>query len=70
MADNMVKLSRGLSTDFTFTKDGDTLYFLTDTKRIYLGDKEYTRPVDDALNANSNNALSNKAIAAQLEAYL
>ena len=70
MADNMVKLSRGLSADFTFTKDGDTLYFLTDTKRIYLGDKEYTRPVDDALNANSNNALSNKAIATQLESYL
>ena len=72
MADiDLIKLSRGPSTNFaTLTKDGNTVYFLTDTKRIYLGDKEYTRPVDDALNAASDNALSNKAIATQLAEYL
>lgn len=71
MADNMVKLSRGLSGSFTnLTKDTDTLYFLTDTKRIYLGGVEYTRPVDTELSETSENAISNKAVAAGLASYL
>ncbi len=71
MADNMVKLSRGTSSNFTnLTKDTDTLYFLTDTKRIYLGSTEYTRPVDTELSETSENALSNKVIASELTKYL
>ena len=71
MADNMVKLSRGTSSNFTnLTKDTDTLYFLTDTKRIYLGGTEYTRPVDTELKENSQNAIANATVVGGLNSYL
>ena len=73
MADNTkyIKFSQGPSGNFTnLPKDADTLYFLTDKKRIYLGSNEYARPTDDTYNASSDNPLSSKALSGQLTAYL
>lgn len=44
---NQVKFAFGLQSGFDgiVSKNADTLYFTTDTKRLYIGDAEYTRPV-------------------------
>jgi hypothetical protein len=71
MANNMIKLSRGPYANFqNFTKNADTIYFLTGNKRIYMGDQEYARPVDDAFSETSDNAVSAKVIANKLTEYL
>ena len=71
MANNMVKLSRGTYANFqNLTKNTDTIYFLTGNKRIYMGDQEYARPVDDAFSETSDNAVSAKVIANKLAEYL
>lgn len=73
MADDikLVKFGQGSAAGFKdLTKDADTIYFLTDTKRIFLGATEYTRPVDSALNGESTNSIENKAVVAALNEYL
>ena len=43
---NVVRFKAGLSTAFTtLSKDLDTVYFLTDTQQFYVGETEYSRPV-------------------------
>lgn len=73
MADDikLVKFGQGSAAGFKdLTKDADTIYFLTDTKRIFLGATEYTRPVDSALDGESTNSIENKAVVAALNEYL
>lgn len=47
MPTNNVQLKRGTATAFASlaTKDSNTIYFITDTNRLFVGDSEYTRPV-------------------------
>lgn len=47
MPTNNVKFKRGTMAAFAnvATKDPNTIYFITDTNRIYVGDSEYSRPV-------------------------
>lgn len=47
MSTNNVQLKRGTAAAFAnvATKDPNTIYFITDTNRIYVGDSEYSRPV-------------------------
>ena len=42
-----IKFKYGLQENYTklTTKDANTLYFATDTQRLFVGDTEYTRPV-------------------------
>lgn len=44
---NMVQFKYGLQTNYDKieTKDLDTVYFTTDTQRLFVGDTEYTRPI-------------------------
>lgn len=43
---SVLKFKYGLSTKFsTLTPDANSIYFLTDTKQLFVGDAEYTRPV-------------------------
>lgn len=43
---SVLKFKYGLSTKFsTITPDTNSIYFLTDTKQLFVGDVEYTRPV-------------------------
>ena len=43
---SVLKFKYGLSTKFsTITPDANSIYFLTDTKQLFVGDVEYTRPV-------------------------
>lgn len=43
---SVLKFKYGLSTKFSsITKDANSIYFLTDTKQLFVGDVEYTRPV-------------------------
>ena len=47
MPTNNVQFKRGTMAAFAnvATKDPNTIYFITDTNRIYVGDSEYSRPV-------------------------
>lgn len=47
MPTNNVQLKRGTAAAFASlaTKDSNTIYFITDTNRLFVGDSEYTRPV-------------------------
>ena len=47
MPTNNVQFKRGTMAAFTniVTKDSNTIYFITDTNRLFVGDSEYTRPV-------------------------
>lgn len=43
---SVLKFKYGLSTKFSsITPDANSIYFLTDTKQLFVGDVEYTRPV-------------------------
>lgn len=46
-ANKMVQFKYGLSANYKkiTTKDANTLYFCTDTQQIFIGEAEYTRPV-------------------------
>ncbi len=44
------------------SKNSGTIYVTTDTKRFYIGDTEYTRPIDTEFSASSENGISNKAV--------
>ena len=46
MAD-LVKVRYGVSANLPTTKDENTLYFVTDTKKIYRGDVEYTGLIEN-----------------------
>ncbi len=52
------------------SKDANTIYFTTDTKRIYIGDKEYARPTDTVLSTSSENNITNKAVQTALNGKL
>ena len=45
---NELKIKRGTQAayDKIATKDPDTIYFITDTKRIYIGSDEFSRPTE------------------------
>jgi hypothetical protein len=53
MAD-LVKVRYGLNANLPTTKDENTLYFVTDTKKIYRGDIEYTGNISDISITSSN----------------
>lgn len=41
-----IQFKHGLQETFSnITKDSNTIYFITDTNRLFVGDSEYTRPV-------------------------
>lgn len=41
-----IQFKHGLQEAFSsITKDSNTIYFITDTNRLFVGDSEYTRPV-------------------------
>ena len=43
MADNKVKFLRGTAAEYAAsTKDNDVFYYVTDTKKLYLGANEVT----------------------------
>ena len=47
MADNKVNFLRGTSAEYeTKTKDNDTFYYTTDTKKLYLGENEVGNGID------------------------
>lgn len=47
MPTNNVQLKRGTAAAFAnlATKNSNTIYFITDTNRLFVGNSEYTRPV-------------------------
>lgn len=47
MADDLVKVRYGANASLPATRDENTLYFVTDTKRIYKGTEEYTGNISD-----------------------
>ena len=67
---NKVKFLRGTATEYeASTKDNDTFYYTTDTKKLYLGNKEITGggvTIDDTLSDTSKNPVQNKVINAAL----
>ena len=67
---NKVNFLRGTSAEYESSiKDNDTFYYTTDTKKLYLGDKEITGggvTVDDTLSDTSKNPVQNKVINAAL----
>lgn len=71
MADNKVKFLRGTAAEYTTsTKDNDAFYYITDTKKLYLGANEVTGggvTVDDVLSDTSTNPVQNKAVKAELD---
>lgn len=64
MADELVKVRYGLQNQLPSTKDDNTLYFVTDTKKIYRGNVEYTGNIEnitlasDSTTTNGKRALS------------
>jgi hypothetical protein len=44
----VLQLKKGLQADYDRLgyKDPNTIYFTTDTKRIYIGDDEFSRPTE------------------------
>ena len=46
-ADSMIQFKYGLEANYNLIdqKDANTLYFLTDSQRLFVGDTEYTRPI-------------------------
>lgn len=71
MADNKVKFLRGTAAEYTTsTKDNDAFYYITDTKKLYLGANEVTGvgvTVDDVLSDTSENPVQNKVVKAELD---
>lgn len=47
MANSLVKFVNGTQANYNAlaAKDADTIYFCTDSQRLFLGTKEYTRPI-------------------------
>lgn len=70
MADNKVKFLRGTAAEYESSiKDNDTFYYTTDTKKLYLGNKEITSSsvtIDDTISDTSKNPVQNKAVFAAL----
>lgn len=64
MADNKVKFLRGTSAEYEAkTKDNDTFYYTTDTKKLYLGGTEITSiEVDDTSTTATDKTWSAKKI--------
>lgn len=64
MADNKVNFLRGTSAEYeTKTKDNDTFYYTTDTKKLYLGENEITGiEIDDTSTSETNKTWSAKKI--------
>lgn len=64
MADELVKVRYGLNSQLPAAKDDNTLYFVTDSKKIYRGDVEYTGNIEnitlagDSTTANGKRALN------------
>lgn len=57
---SVLKFKYGLSTKFTtITPDANSIYFLTDTKQLFVGDVEYTRPVKHGASLPSSYAPEN-----------
>ena len=70
MADNKVNFLRGTSAEYKAkTKDNDTFYYTTDTKKLYLGETEITSGgviIDNALSDISEHPVQNKVVNAAL----
>ena len=64
MADNKVNFLRGTSAEYkTKTKDNDTFYYTTDTKKLYLGENEITGiEIDDISTTATDKTWSAKKI--------
>ena len=64
MADNKVNFLRGTSAEYeTKTKDNDTFYYTTDTKKLYLGENEITGiEIDDTSTTTTDKTWSAKKI--------
>lgn len=71
MADNKVKFLRGTAAEYAAsTKDNDTFYYITDTKKLYLGANEVTGgniTIDNVLSDTSENPVQNKVIKGELD---
>ena len=71
MADNKVKFLRGTSAEYeASTKDNDVFYYITDTKKLYLGTNEVTGEgitVDDVLSDTSENPVQNKVVKTEFD---
>ena len=64
MADNKVNFLRGTSAEYEAkTKDNDTFYYTTDTKKLYLGETEITGiEIDDTSTTATDKTWSAKKI--------
>ena len=75
MPTNNVQFKRGTMAAFASlaTKDSNTIYFITDTNRLFVGDSEYTRPVQHGsklpTSKNPANSLFVKGIGTSRELY-
>lgn len=71
MANNKVKFLRGTADEYTSAvKDNDTIYFITDDKKLYIGDEEITGGsiiIDTTLSDTSENPVQNKIVKAELD---
>lgn len=72
MADNKVKFLRGTSAEYEAkTKDNDTFYYTTDTKKLYLGETEITGiEIDDTSTTATDKTWSAKKISDNIPAEL
>ena len=69
-----IQFKYGLQETFSnITKDSNTIYFITDTNRLFVGDSEYTRPVQHGselpTNKNPANVLFVKETGTARELY-
>ena len=57
MPNNLIKFAAGLQNAYNnlSPKDASTLYYCTDTKRLFLGTSEYTRPISVGTTAPASN---------------
>lgn len=60
MADELVKVRYGLNSQLPATKDDNTLYFVTDSKKIYRGDVEYTGNIENITLAGDSTTTNGK----------
>lgn len=60
MANELVKVRYGLNSQLPAAKDDNTLYFVTDKKKIYKGDVEYTGNIENITLAEDSTTTNGK----------
>lgn len=60
MANELVKVRYGLNSQLPVAKDDNTLYFVTDKKKIYKGDVEYTGNIENITLAEDSTTTNGK----------